>query len=76
MILTFSTIVSFYYDDNVGVKMFFISGDGYWTVGPDITGAIGWLEGEETGLLTPPRTGWLYGDKGTWHSDDTLQLIF
>ena len=36
MILTFSTIVSFYYDDNVGVKIFIISGAGYWNVGDDI----------------------------------------
>ena len=66
----------FYYDDNVGVKMFIISGAGSWMVDSDITGISGGLRSEERGLLTPPRTGWLYADKGTFHSDDTLQLIF
>ena len=66
----------FYYEDDVLVKMFFISGNGFWMVGPDITGISGGLRSEERGLLTPPRTGWRYADKGTFHSDDTLQLIF
>ena len=67
----------FYYEDNVGVKMFIISGGGYWMVGSDITANSGWLKSEETGLVTPPRTGWGYADgTSTWPSDDTLQLIF
>ena len=77
MILTFSTRVSFYFNNNVGVKMFIISGYGYWVVGSDITDDYGWMKSEERGLLTPPRTGWQYADgTGTWPSDDTLQLIF
>ena len=77
MILTFSTQVSFHYEDNVGVKMFIISGTGHWIVSDDITDINGWLSSEEQGLLTPPRTGWQYGDgTGTWPSDETLQLIF
>ena len=67
---------NFYYDDNVGVIMFIISGTGHWTVGYDITGDGGWLSSEEQGLLTPPRTGWTYSDgNGGWASDDTLQLM-
>ena len=67
----------FYHEDNVGVKMFFISGNGFWMVGPDITGISGGLRSEERGLLTPPRTGWQYSDgNGGWQSDDTLQIIF
>ena len=67
-------------EDNVGVKMFIISGSGHWTVGPDITDPSGRMKSEERGLLTPPRTGWQYYG-GTcraacWFSDDTLQLIF
>ena len=67
----------FYYDDNVGVKIFIISGVGTWTVGDDITDARGAMRSEKRGLLTPPRTGWEYAD-GTWPwpSDETLQFIF
>ena len=56
--------------------MFIILGYGHWMVYSDITATSGWLASEEKGLLTPPRTGWKYAYKGTWHSDDTLQLIF
>ena len=74
MILIFSTRVSFYCDYNV-VKMYFILEYGYWMVGYDITGG-GWMQSEEAGLLTPPRTGWLYAVNEGWTSDDILQLIF
>ena len=47
-------------------------------VGPDISQDRGWMKSEEQGLLTPPRTGWLYADPDLepWQTDDTLQLIF
>ena len=59
----------FYYDDNVGVKMFIISGTGRWMVGEDITGTSGWMKSEERGLLTPPRSGLQYWNGTTWISD-------
>ena len=76
--ITFFTIVSFYYEDNVGVNMFIISGAGHWMVSDDITDINGWLTSEEQGLLTPPWTGWRYSEysSGFWISDMTLQLIF
>ena len=47
-------------------------------VGLDINAAGVYLRSEETGLLTPPRTGWQYADPDLepWQTDDTLQLIF
>ena len=41
-------------------------------VGDDITTPRGWLNSEERGLLTPPRTGWQYWDGTGWTSDHTL----
>ena len=43
---------------------------GYWSIGPTLGGAKG-ISSLQTGLLTPPVTGWRYSDNG-WKED--LQL--
>jgi len=63
------------YKKTDGDYYIFYSSDGWWKVGDDITDEGGWLASEETGLLTPPRTGWLYDDGTAWQSDITLKLI-
>ena len=74
--ITFSTRVGFFHGDIVGVKIFIISGTGYWMVHPHLTKVTGWMRSEEIGLPNPPRTGWQYYDGTTWVSDETLQLFF
>ena len=64
----------FYLDDNVKVKIFIILGNGFWIVYNDITSNNGWIKSEKTGLLTPPRTDWLYWDGTAWTSDTALEF--
>ena len=52
-----------YYDDN-----------GYWVIGPTVGGGAG-ISTLQTGLLTPPATGWRYVDEdGQWKEDPQLTV--
>ena len=63
-------------DDDDTVRIFIITGNGYWTVGPDITDIGGWIISEKTGLQTIPTSGWEYADgTGTWPADPDLKFI-
>ena len=46
---------------------------GYWSIGPTLGGAIG-ISSLQTGLLTPPATGWRYVDTGGWTEDPQLTV--
>ena len=59
--------------DRGGMFMYYEDG-GHWVIGPTVGGELAGISTLQTGLLTPPATGWRYWDDGQWKEDPQLTV--
>ena len=59
-----------------GREFLFYDDNGYWVIGLTATvgGELSSISTLQTGLLTPPVTGWRYWDGGEWKEDPQLTV--
>ena len=56
-----------------GGQFLYYRDSGHWAIGSTV-GEGGYISTLQTGLLTPPATGWRYVDDGQWKEDPQLTV--
>ena len=46
-----------------------------WVIDDNVDNGPAHIQSKDKGLTNLPRTGWQYGNDGSWHDDSTLKVI-